>query len=445
MSSKRILIVGDAIVDVHLRADGTEDFVQLGGVFHAARTMASIHTNYALAYYAPQYLSKSISDFGSRLNAEKIYQLGQIDGAPSVMLISESTEAGNQGYIDILREQREIIDRTPFLDVIKDYEPTDIIIFPGYFDLLTMINSIKNLPVKVHIDFQYIKDPRPILSSGNKIETAIFSSSANYFSDVCNSSPNELIEKCDGNVCTKVLLKENRGGSRLYDYSNHTLYQIPSFPVPTVHSVGVGDCFNSVYVALFGQQLTQLVLIRASYIASLYASTWDFHFFQKLAEAALSISKEDLEIKPGIRVPWESRKNIEIYIAAPDFPDVDTRIIDKVAENLRYHNFIPHLPVRENGLIKDTDPDEKQNLAFQKDIELLEKRQLLIAVLLYDDPGTLVELGYFAKSGKCSILFDPYNLAKNMFLRKTPTLTCTTLGQLTDAVYELAGRIIGGR
>jgi len=443
MPSKRILVVGDVMTDLHLNVDFLDEpFVQLGGIFHAARTLNSIGIDYALAYFSPQYLDGSITEFAKKLDAKECLKLGQVEGAPNVMVIMESTEAGDQGYIELLRDQSKVQVVNELKTILDSFKPSDVLIFPGKFCLTKVLNQLKNKDIKIHIDLQYIEDLKTVTESSLKIETAIFSSSSSFFQKKCNNSINDLIQIANANVCSRILFKENRGGSRLYEHDKKRWFCSPSFPVDAVHSVGVGDCFNSVLIALEeNDQDIEVYLRRASYIASLYASTWSYDIFTDLAKHSLGISNQDIISMKGISVPWERRKDIHIYIAAPDFPDVDTRILDKIEENLKYHNFQPHLPVRENGLITGTECDEEQNKAFIKDIELLEKCDILVAVLLYDDPGTLVELGYFAKAKKPTILFDVYRTAKNMFLRKIPNKICYDLKQLTDQVFEIANAI----
>ena len=77
---------------------------------------------------------------------------------------------------------------------------------------------------------------------------------------------------------------------------------------------------------------------------------------------------------------------------------------------------------------------------FSEDVKALEHSSLMIAVLLYDDPGTLVEIGYFFKSNKPIVLFDPYGIARNMFLRNSVNDICYNLESLTEAVFKHLSR-----
>ncbi len=105
-----------------------------------------------------------------------------------------------------------------------------------------------------------------------------------------------------------------------------------------------------------------------------------------------------------------------------------------------YHNFNPRLPIRENGIATKDLSSQDELIIYQKDISLLDDCDLLIAVLLYNDPGTLVELGMFKQASKPTIIFDPFNYCENMFVRHTPDYLCKTIADVIGAVYLSMGR-----
>ena len=137
----------------------------------------------------------------------------------------------------------------------------------------------------------------------------------------------------------------------------------------------------------------------------------------------------------GIRLSWEDRPKKDIYIAAPDFPDVNTKLLDDLKDSLEYHNFKPRFPIRENGLVKYEMSDEEKLQIFKKDIVLLNKCGMLIAVLLTNDSGTFVELGMLKEKGIPTILFDPYNICKNNFVIHTPNFICHTVEEVIEHIY----------
>ncbi len=98
------------------------------------------------------------------------------------------------------------------------------------------------------------------------------------------------------------------------------------------------------------------------------------------------------------------------------------------------------MPIRENGLADHSLSYEDELRLYNSDIQLLERCDLLIAVLLYNDPGTLVELGMFKQSGKATIIYDPFSFCENMFVRHTPDFLCKTLDEVISATYQCLRR-----
>ncbi|MBQ4900313.1 nucleoside 2-deoxyribosyltransferase [Paenibacillus sp. Marseille-P2973] len=439
-NSSKFLIIGEVYTDVHLNElAGNQRLLRLGGIFHTARAMDALKQQYDLAYIAPGYLKESIESFKTELNASSVVQIGDVKNCPNVMLITDSIEVADQGYNDLLREQSEVAFQLNDLRILlQNNDYSDILIYPGNYSLIDLLKVIKIYKTPIHIDFQYgINHLIMWLESGILLETFIISTSSSYFLSECLGSSEQLIMNVGSEKAKGILLKENRGGSRFF--SNGTVISTPAFLTETVHSVGVGDCFNSTFLSNIrtGKQET-LSLKIASYIASWYSSTWDHTMFKKSIENLPEDS--ELEALTGTSLTWEDRKKHHVYIAAPDFPDVDVRWIDKLSDSLTYHNFTPHRPVKENGLIRGNESLEQQMTAYINDVLLLEKCSILVAVLLNDDPGTYVEIGWMAAKGKSTILFDPYKQSRNLFLRKTVNQICYTLDDVIKTVYELIAK-----
>ncbi|BDG48791.1 PfkB family carbohydrate kinase [Parageobacillus sp. KH3-4] len=432
----RFLILGEVFTDVHLDIKGSP--VRLGGIFHSARAFSAMNCNYALAAIAPKYLFGSISEYGKKLNAQRTAIVGEIDGASNVITIQDSPENGNQGYEEILRKQSNVtIDQEELSRIIEEYNPTDIIIYPGKYNIEEVLPVLKSFKGKLHIDVQYgTESLKRMIADNINFDTIILSTSSTLFEENDFSVIN-LVNSPLMASAKSFLLKENRGGSRYYDIINRKWYEAPAFKTDTVHSVGVGDCFNAAFLSQKSQRTEEAALKIASYIAMLYASTFVFDEFKELVS---SLDFNDVETLLGNRIPWEEREKHHIYIAGPDFPDVDTRLIEELYNNLKYHNFTPHRPVLENGLITGSESEEQQEEAYRKDIALLEKSSLLIAVILNDDPGTYVEIGWMAKSGKPVIIFDPYKQVRNLFVKKSANYIAHSMSEVIDLVYEILGR-----
>lgn len=438
MPEQVVLIIGEVFVDTHLDIVRQNiPLTRLGGVFHAARGFSALNVNFALAYYCPDYLNDDVNEWSCVLRTKGCYRLGRINHAPNVMLISESTEAGNQGYVNILKDQTEYIEIAELQEVIQKVNPSDILLFPGRFDCRKVMATLEKYPGRVHIDVHY--DSEGILDHTNrKIETVFTSTSSTTFVYNCHGDVEKLLQFYKKYNVQKLLLKENRGGSRCYLLPTNTQVDTYAYYVPEMHSVGVGDVYDAIFISrIFGDEI-QTQMVFSSLCAAKYAETMSFDRFKKNVQSVYDNIDEWKTLK-GVRLAWEKRKGLNIYLAAPDFPDVDTGLLDVLYNNLCYHNFSPRRPIKENGLVTQDLSEEDKVLIYQKDCSLLNECVLLIAVLLTNDPGTLVELGMFKQAGKPTIIFDPYHYCTNMFVSHTADYLCYKITDVMDAVFLCLG------
>ncbi len=441
MHEKVILIIGEVFVDTHLDIFYEEaPLVRLGGIFHSARAFSSINTKYALAYYAPSYLEENINYYSCILKAERCHKLGTILKAPNVMLIKDSKEIGYQGYSNILKDQAEYKEENDLLKIINDIKPSDILIYPGRYNTQKVIQSLNNFDGNIHIDFHYDSNKDILNTFKRSLSTVILSTSSSLFKEQCQESLNGIIDYFSNHNVEKILVKENRGGSYCYSIPNKKLYESPAYFVPTMHSVGIGDAYNSFFISDYLHEKVDITMRFSSICAAKYAETLCFEKFKENIQLLLSDIKNIIKLK-GVRLSWEERSQKNIYLAAPDFPEIDTFLLDRLADCLTYHNFKPRLPIRENGLAHPSMSFDQEINIYQKDIELINSCDLLIAVLLFNDPGTLVELGMFKQIGKPTIIYDPYGYCKNLFVKHTPDFLCNTISEVIDAVYECLKRM----
>ena len=443
MHKRKILIIGEVYVDQHLDIiENGYSTSRLGGIFHAARSCDALNMEYALAYYAPNYLVKDIEKFGiDVLRASNVYCLGNVDKAPNVMLIGQSDESGNQLYENILCRQAEYISILPLMQVLDDFTPTDIIIFPGRYGNARILSELSDYEGKIYIDMNYDCDDILDLNS-IKIQTVFLStSSTSYEKFFKETSYDNLITYFRKKNVSQLLIKENRGGSWLYDFSGKTSYEAPAHIGTTIHSVGVGDVYDIAFMSeILGSNIADNMAF-AAWVSSLYAKTIQQEIFKENTELIVQNIQEFTDME-GIRVPWNERVNYPIYMAAPDFDYVDTKKLDVLEESLLYHNFKPRRPIQENGQVnKDMDINEERAI-FAEDMRLLSECKIMIATLLYNDQGTLVVIGNYQANGKPIILYDPYLKLDNMFLKNSCTYYCKTKSQVIDAVFIEVSRMV---
>ena len=443
MHNRKILIIGEVYVDQHLDIiENGYSMSRLGGIFHAARSCDALNIEYALAYYAPDYLVKDVEKFGvDVLRANSVFRLGKVDKAPNVMLIGQSDESGNQLYENILGRQAEYVSMLPLMQVLDNFKPTDIIIFPGRYGNARILSDLSDYEGKIHIDMNY--DCDDILDLDTiKIQTVFLSTSSTSFEEFFKeNSYDNLITYFGKKSVAQLLIKENRGGSWFYDFREKTSYEAPAHIGETIHSVGVGDVYDIAFMSeRVGTNISDNMAF-AAWMSSLYAQTIQQEKFKENVELIVQNIYDFVEME-GIRVPWNVRVNYPIYMAAPDFDYVDTEKLDILEASLLYHNFKPRRPIQENGQVnKDMDMSEERAI-FAKDMDLLSECKIMIATLLYNDQGTLVEIGNYQASGKPIILYDPYLKLDNMFLKNSCTYYCKTKSQVIDAVFTAISRMV---
>jgi len=434
MHDQKVLIIGEVFVESYLDIIYQDTpLVRLGGIFHSARAFSALKIEYAMAYYAPTYLEEDINYWTCILQGKGCYKLGNIENAPNVMLINESKETGKQSYTNILKDQAKYLDSNYLKNIINLFKPTDILIYPGRYDFNLLADTLKSFNGKIHIDFHYDYEVVfPVLNF--PLKTAILSTSSILFKENCKGSIVKIREHFKNHEVEFFLIKENRGGSYCQNTLTGKIHEAPAYTIDTMHSVGVGDVYNAIFISsLFINDIEKKMRL-ASLCAAKYAGTMSFERFKNDVELIIN-HFEDFANLEGVRLSWLECEEKNIYLAAPDFVNVDTSPLVKLYDSLSYHNFKPHLPIQENGIVTESTNFSEEKLIYYKDINLLNKCDLLIAVILYNDPGTYIELGMFKQAGKPTIIFDPFLICSNMFAKHTPDFFCTTFDQVINATY----------
>lgn len=435
-----ICLVGSVILDVPLPIS-PETPIRLGGILHAARCLAALGVKYAAAYSAPSYLDELIKTSLADLGAQEIHKLSDISGAPNTILIGEVKEIGHQGYELLLRDEAKIdYHEDETIAFFRDQKFTDIVVFPGGFPLAKVLATLSSSTADLHIDIgNEVTELDSLSELKKKFKTLFVSTSSKIFIQTFNASVKEFVTSSLDSFAEVVVFKENRGGTRLFSAANP---ENPTFIGAqlrdNLHSVGVGDCFDMVYVSLSRDNEITSSLNYASWIAAEYSTTFDMDGFLKKVSNVLSLSAEDINQLAGISLPWEERTKYNIYLAAPDFDYIDRTEIDRLADSLRYHNFTPRLPVRENGQLTIGASAEERNRIFEADMKTLAESHILIGVILNDDQGTLVEIGLAKGLGIPTLVFDPFNKVVNLMLDELPDIVSPNSSAIINAVFEKA-------
>jgi nucleoside 2-deoxyribosyltransferase len=73
---------------------------------------------------------------------------------------------------------------------------------------------------------------------------------------------------------------------------------------------------------------------------------------------------------------------------------------------------------------------------------MLDDCKLLLAVLLYDDPGTLIEIGLALERQMPVLVYDPYGRATNLMLTQLPSVVSADLDVIIAGVFTNAWRAL---
>jgi nucleoside 2-deoxyribosyltransferase len=316
----------------------------------------------------------------------------------------------------------------------------DALIFPGKYEL-SRISDLLPPNTKIHIDVAYdVESVAALNVIRQPIETIILSTSSPLFKSVFRATLSQLAEEFRPLKPVTFILKENRGGSRLYNYSTKETSAAPAQLSETINSVGVGDVFDAIYLRYYTHDRIE-ALWRAGAAASSYAHTTEPSLLQAYIKRNSLLSIDELRELGGTFMAWEARKAISIYLAAPDFSRADRRAIERAASALNYHNFMVRRPVQENGeLPPDSDLLTLAN-TYRKDVDLLKECQLVFAVPTERDPGTLVEIGLAIEMNIPVVVYDPAGECGNTMVIAGSDCYSTDLDACLNATFAALGKV----
>ncbi|NEJ21670.1 sugar kinase [Rhizobium leguminosarum] len=409
METVPLLLVGEIIVDFTTARPGADCKLRLGGIVHAARGLWASGMPYAVAAVCPRYLLNQARNFLKIHGCVDFIWLGEVMGAPNVIVIGDATEVSHQGYQDLLREEKavEIQDVANSLRIYKE-----VLVFPGSFDLAS-VKGFFSHEARYSFDIAYDAEDFSVLEGFvGHINAVIISTSSPLFLSKGSDDIEPMladVRRLDPEV---FLLKENRGGSRIFNIRTGESDHVPAQLSSTVNSVGVGDVYSAVMVG-FGTGQWKEAAWRGAMAATAYSQTTYPDDFQRDVLRNRKLSFEELRDLGGTVLPWHARPHFPLYLAAPDFSYVEKPEVDRAVDALHYHNFVVRRPIEENGeLPLGSDPAMLQH-TFRSDIALLDECKAVFAVPLARDPGTLLEMGIAIARDQPVITFDPRNENNN--------------------------------
>lgn len=428
------LLVGEVFVDFTVTRPGSENKLRLGGVTHAARGFWALGVQFRAAVILPEYLVGLTKAYFQELGCVDFQVLGVVSGAPNVTVILDATEVADQGYETLLRDEKVVELSSTALDMP---DVNDVLIFPGTFDLGEVCSLLPKAAF-LHLDVAYdVKNPAVLAELPQRVATILISTSSDLFRSIQGDSGIVRVADAFAEIRpSTVILKENRGGSRLMSLPGGDIESLPAQLGVTVNSVGVGDVFAAAYITHLARGVFEAGW-RATYASSAYSQTTYPDLFRQYVQRDLNLSLEEMRGLWGASLPWENRQKLPIYLAAPDFSSGNRVAIDQVIESLNYHNFWLRRPIAENGELPKNSDAATLKKTYKADYDLLKECHLVFAVPTGRDPGTLVEVGLAIEAGIPVVVFDPGGENANTMVMAGSAHYSGDLESCLNAVFSL--------
>ena len=437
MSATIPILIGEVTIDFTMPTRTSEAKLRLGGVAHAARGLWASGQDYAVGAFCPAYLVEQAQNYLIQHGCREFLLLGEVTGAPNVIAIADVKEVGHQGYEDLLRCARRVVLSSDPLALSRF---DTVVLFPGSYDLGWVINQLST-DARVTIDAAYDVDSTNfLLQLMDRIDTVVISTSSALFLELASIDVVPLLDLAESIGAKQLLLKENRGGSRLFDLDGGAVEYITATLDVTTNSVGVGDVFTAVFGSFDGSPSD--AAWRGMQVATIYSQTTWPDDLKRDAERELRIPIETVRSLGGVTLPWHARPSLQIYLAAPDFSYADHIEIGAAIAALEYHNFRVRRPVKENGEAKIDAPIESLLPYYFSDVELLRECTAVFAIPIDRDPGTLVEIGLAIEMGKPVITFDPRNENRNTMVVKGSVSYSSDLDVCLNGMFDALSKIV---
>lgn len=432
-----VLIVGEIVVDFTPPQHGGECKLRLGGIVHAARGLWASELEYSVAAFCPQYLAEEARRYLAAHGCREFFWAGNIVGSPNVIVVGDPTETSHQGYEDLLRDSKEVRLCEPFPN-LESY--SKVIIFTGKFDIADLRHRFSP-DAKLTFDIAYdVEDLSSLKAFQGRTQAIIISTSSPLFLAMGKEKLDDLIAEVKSLSPDVFLLKENRGGSRLFNLKEDTVEEIPASLGKTVNSVGVGDVYSSVMLGFSGKGWGEAAW-RGYQAATIYSQTTYPDDLKRDIQRGFKLSAETLRALGGTILPWHDRQKFSVYLAGPDFSYIENPELQRAIDSIEYHNFKVRRPVQENGELKRPASLADMRRTYRMDYQLLTECDVVFAVPLDRDPGTLVEIGMAVALGKPVLTFDPRNENNNTMVVVGSSVHSADLDACLNGLFDALAKL----
>jgi len=427
------LLVGEVFIDFTVTPPGSENKLRLGGIAHAARGFWALDVPFRAAAILPEYLESATRNYFDALGCVDFRVVGYVRGAPNVTVLFDQAELADQGYETLLRDEKAV-EFAPA--TLADVFSEDVLVFPGSYDLRELCRALST-NAHLHIDVAYdVADISALAALPQQLRTVLISTSSPLFKSLEEGGLDGLVMAFKECAPATIILKENRGGSRMVINGSGSVEFLPAQLGATANSVGVGDVFAAAYVANRNRGGVEAAW-RATFAAAAYSQTTYPDLFKAYVQRDLMLELDEMQGLGGVTLPWEKRREYPIYFAAPDFGYGDRRAIDSALASLEYHNLFVRRPVIENGELPSGAPSAVLQSTYRADYALLKKCVLVFAVPTGRDPGTLVEIGIAVEAGIPVVVYDAEGENANAMVMAGSDFYSADLDQCLNEVFRI--------
>ncbi|HHW41599.1 MAG TPA: hypothetical protein GXX19_10725 [Syntrophomonadaceae bacterium] len=302
---------------------------------------------------------------------------------------------------------------------------SDVVLFYPYLHLDTYINqysdSLKGLDVQYDIDL--------VLGLENLSQIDILFISTSDVLSYTKKSFQEILDLFFKKGVKIIVTKFGQGGSSIYRQKESRI-DIPSFQSNYQFTVGAGDVFNAVFLVTYhNTKDLELSGLSAAAAASVFIESFDFRSTPwNLQEEIKSRRKQFIH-------PEQAQK-IKIYLAGPFFSDGERYMVSQTYHALKKCGFSLFSPWHEDGIVP-----RLAVKSFKKNINAIKEATLIVALLDYEDPGTVWECGYAYALNKPIYAIQTCTNSFNLMVNLSTELTCESLRCLIDYLYEKYGKV----
>ena len=210
---------------------------------------------------------------------------------------------------------------------------------------------------------------------------------------------------------------------------------IPAFKSNAVCTLGSGDVFDGALISMYMETNNMEYSARfASFMAGLFIEEFEIEHMPSQLLVEEYLNKDD-------SFTYGDLREITVYLAGPFFSQQELLWVEYICEILEQRGLKVLSPSRENGIINPKTSQMERESIFNLDIEMINKSDVIIALLDSDDMGTSFEIGYSYSIKKPVIGLDTSGGVVNNMIRYGCDAICNNIEELISEVHRYARKL----